>query len=310
MSGIYLAAGPDCNFNCRGCFLHTPGAQNGLRLTLEEMRAAVDFARSRGGEVVVFAGKGEPVMDPSLPLILEHITEIGMRSVVFTNGTLITKKWSELLLTAGSVIAKRNSMNPVVQNDLAGVDGADAVMWQGVNHLLAARDRLTQRGVRVGDVGFDSYISRKNANDLPEVLRFCRRNAIIPYFEAFIELGQNPEMVSHMALSQAELTQLFLTLQKIDIDEFEIETKLVSGMRTYGQPPCDKWGHMVSVTAEGRVQACICGFEATYGSIHENSGLSVKENLDLVVNAANPAVAEKMRCSRCSNRINLERLVI
>lgn len=305
LSGAYIATAGDCNFQCNGCFLHVPGADNTSRLSIEEMKGVVRYTESRGGKVIAFAGKGEPLMDPALPEILAYIRERKMESVVFTNGTLIGYENANLLLSSGSVIAKRNSMDSRVQDELAGVAGADKRMRQGLEILLKTREEKLRKGEKCGDIGIDTAISRKNMEGLPDLLRYCRNHQIIPYFEAFIELGQTDETNAKMALTQPELNELFLELQRIDKDEFGIETPVTNGMRTYGQPPCDKWGHMVAVTVDGGIEACICGWNCRYGNIHDGPTASVEENMALAINAANAEVQAKMHCSNCSKRIKL-----
>lgn len=87
----------------------------------------------------------------------------------------------------------------------------------------------------------DSYISKENADDLKDVLRFCRKNNIIPYFESFITKGFNEKDYKNKILTQGELDNFFLDLQKIDEEEFSIKTELKKGMRVYGQNPCIKY---------------------------------------------------------------------
>lgn len=258
-----------CNLKCEGCFKHMDKEQPKERLNLGQIKGVIDFAKERGAKSIVFAGLGEPLMDKDFLNALDYIKENNLQSITFTNATLIKdKSTAKNLLEAGPVIAKRNTLDDNLQDKLVGVKDASKLMKHGLDNLLAAKKELEEKGQK-STLGMDSYVVKDNAEDLVDLLRYCRKNDILPYFEAFIELGQLDKTVQKLALSQKELTDLFLKLQKIDKEEFGVNTSVVSGQRVYGQPICEKGSHMFSVRVDGKVYPCVSSIGEPLGTIYD-----------------------------------------
>lgn len=290
-----------CNLRCEGCFTHMDKEQAEERLTFEQIKEVIDFVKSRSGESIAFAGQGEPLMDKDFWRTLDYIREQGLRSIVFTNGTLIRdKEEAEKLLVSGSVIAKRNTLNDELQDKLVGVDGASRMMQRGLNILLAARQELDQKGAKHDMLGIDTYIIRDNLNDLPDLLRYCRKNDIVPYFEAFIELGQSKEATEKLSLTAEELTKIFLELQKIDKEEFGIKTPVIPNTRTYGQPVCNRSTHMFSVRVNGEIYPCVSSTGNPLGTIYDDEG--TRESLERIFDPKNEKL-KGMPCAGCSKKV-------
>ena len=61
-------------------------------------------------------------------------------------------------------------------------------------------------------LGIDSLIARDNAEDLKDVLRFCREHNILPYFESFVITTVRPQDYEGRVLSQQGFDELFREL--------------------------------------------------------------------------------------------------
>lgn len=127
-----------------------------------------------------------------------------------------------------------------------------------------------------------------------------QKNNIVPYFEAFIELGQPKESVEKLGLTAEELTKIFFTLQKIDKEEFNIETSVIPGMRIYGQPVCNRGTHMFSVRINGEVFPCVSAVSNSLGTIYDDEG--TKKSLEKIFEPGNEKL-KKMFCEVCSKRV-------
>lgn len=300
-TSAYIDLNGGCNFKCEGCFKHMDQEQSKERLNLKQIEETIDFVKERDGEAIVFAGQGEPLMDEDFWQILNYIRKQKLESVVFTNGTLIKNKEEAIkLLEVGSVIVKRNTLDDKLQDKLVGMEGASKMIQHGLDELLKAEEEMKEKNLKHGVIGVDTYIIKDNLNDLPDLLRYCRKNSIIPYFEAFIELGQNKENIKKMALSEKELAKVFFELQKIDKKEFNIDTPIISGMRTYGQPVCNRGTHMFSVRVNGDIFPCISAVDNPLGTIYEDEG--TKKSLEKIFDPGNENL-KRMFCSVCSKRI-------
>ncbi len=310
-TGAYIHLAPICNFNCKGCFVNKiqtslkgvePKIERSImRLSFEDITRIVDFAKDRGAESIIFAGAGEPLLDPEYDRIRGYIHEKDLQIVLFTNATQIKniKRAKELLLD-GPVIAKLYSLEEEIYDELVGVKRAFKETMAGIEKLIEAKKQLEEEGFEV-TLGVDSYISKANKEGLKDVLRFSRENQIIPYFEAFIEIGQPRELIDQLSLTEKELVETFVELAKIDEEEFGIKTPIYPGSRNYGQEPCFKSTHMFNVRDNGDVFTCVCTLRKV-GNIYEYK--DPYKALDRIFDVNNPKLLSHMRCDLCSKRIN------
>ena len=90
---VYLEITDICNRNCSFC----PGTVRPLRrMTMEEFQTAAHKIRAVT-EYLYFHVMGEPLTHPLLPDFISMAKEMGFRSVLTTNGTLLHKRGEELL---------------------------------------------------------------------------------------------------------------------------------------------------------------------------------------------------------------------
>ena len=80
-----------CNLRCVHCYAHADAAPAPDELSFEEGLALLDDLKAFGTPVVLFSG-GEPLMRPDLCDLVRHTVAAGMRAVISTNGTLITRE--------------------------------------------------------------------------------------------------------------------------------------------------------------------------------------------------------------------------
>src|SRR4051794_6661356 len=84
---LTVAVTSHCNLRCRGCH-YGRGFMQGEQLDLATLRDALDDAWEAGVEIVRLYG-GEPLLHKDLPAIVRHATDLGLRTYVTTNGTLL-----------------------------------------------------------------------------------------------------------------------------------------------------------------------------------------------------------------------------
>lgn len=81
-----------CNYRCLKCFsprYDDQAAIAGQPITLDEILSVIKEAKILGGKEVVFAGDGEPVLDPNFRSIVLRVEELGMISILYTNGSTL-----------------------------------------------------------------------------------------------------------------------------------------------------------------------------------------------------------------------------
>src|SRR5512133_1227574 len=89
-----------CNLKCIHCYAGSRNLHYPDELTTEEARAMIADLAAFGAPVLLFSG-GEPLMRPDLPELAQYAVDQGMRAVISTNGTLITRENAEIFRKIG-----------------------------------------------------------------------------------------------------------------------------------------------------------------------------------------------------------------
>lgn len=271
---LFLNGG--CNLNCYGCYTGAPQGDS-RRLDLATIQRILEFAHVRGITYLVIPGHGEPLMDPDFFTVLEEAQKLGLRPVVYSNGTKINANSAARLRELNvQLLLKRNSMNHSRQDFLVDCPGASHRMAEGLDHLVAA-------GYDERSLFLESYILHSLKEDLKDVLRYCRKRGLSPYFEAFERVpGKIPPQLAADLLSDAELTEFFNTLASIDKKEFGIDVSIPEGCRVYslglgssvednekeGNGCCDRVFTSFCVAHDGAVRLCVDHLK-TIGNVND-----------------------------------------
>jgi MoaA/NifB/PqqE/SkfB family radical SAM enzyme len=183
-----------------------------------DLFSAVKQAAEMGAKMIVIVGGGEPLCYPHLRKLLDLIDNHGMRTLIFSNLTLITKKWAEIFWDRQIAIAgKINSFNHEIHDYLVGVKGAAKMAYQALKYLKSA-------GYPGNDydkplLAIETVILKPNFDEIPFMWRYCRDNNIIPYFEMVTEQGRMKEHKELLA-NPEDVLKLFENLLKIDQQEY------------------------------------------------------------------------------------------
>ena len=161
-----------CNLRCVHCYNRSGEDVAETGLSTEEAEALIDDLAKMAVPVLLFSG-GEPVLRPDLFHLGEYATARGVRAVLSTNGTLITKEIADSLAKAQfQYVGVSIDGLTQVHDSFRGREGAFDEAWAGIRAAQAA-------GLRTG-VRFT--VTQDNLSDLPGVLarvvsekvdRFC-----------------------------------------------------------------------------------------------------------------------------------------
>lgn len=148
-----------CNLHCLHCYARAVERGHEKELTHDQGLSLIDDLASFGVPVVLFSG-GEPLMRPDLTGLASYAVEKGMRAVISTNGTLITKDKARELKEIGLSYVG------------VSLDGMEAVNDRFRGKKGAFRDAIA--GIRncqeVGlKVGLRFTINRMNVNEIPHI---------------------------------------------------------------------------------------------------------------------------------------------
>lgn len=148
-----------CNLKCVHCYAHATEGSSSDELTTDEGKRLIDDLAAFGAPVMLFSG-GEPLVRKDLPELAAYAVDKGMRAVISTNGTLISREMARTLKQIGLsyVGISLDGLEPV--NDrFRGVKGAFAKAMQGIRNCQEA-------GIKVG---LRFTMNKRNVQEIPGI---------------------------------------------------------------------------------------------------------------------------------------------
>ncbi len=157
-----------CNLNCVHCYAQAVDRKQEKELTYEQGLALIDDLADFNVPVILFSG-GEPLIRPDLVELASYSVEKGIRAVISTNGTLITKEKAKELKEIGLSYVG------------VSLDGMESVNDQFRGKKGAFRDALA--GIRncqdVGlKVGLRFTINRMNVHEVRPIFGLLKEQHI------------------------------------------------------------------------------------------------------------------------------------
>jgi len=187
-----------CNLKCVHCYAKAIGEDGGDPISTEQAKAMIDDLAQYGAPVMLFSG-GEPLVRKDLVELAHHATGRGMRAVISTNGTLITKEKARELKSVGlSYVGISVDGLEAVHDKFRGVPGSFRKTLQGIENCKA-------EGLKVG---MRFTINKRNWQEIPglfdlirdlEVPRIC--------FYHLVYSGRGSELIQE-DLDHAETRQV------------------------------------------------------------------------------------------------------
>ena len=157
-----------CNLNCVHCYSQSKNLQYNNELTIEEGKAFIDDISAFGSPVMLFSG-GEPLMHPHFLDLCFYAKSKGMRAVISTNGTLITKELAKELKKVGlSYVGISLDGLESVHDRFRGKKGAFREAIEGINYAKEA-------GIKVG---LRFTINKRNAQEIPGIFKLLEEENI------------------------------------------------------------------------------------------------------------------------------------
>ncbi len=160
------------------------------------MHLIEDLARF-GVPVLLFSG-GEPLARPDLPELAAYAVKKGMRAVISTNGTLITRPMAQTLKRIGlSYVGISLDGLEEINDRFRGVDGAFQKALSGINNCKEA-------GIKVG---LRFTINKANVVEIPKIFKLIEEMDIPRVcFYHLVYSGRGSKLIQE-DLSHAETRQ-------------------------------------------------------------------------------------------------------
>ena len=157
-----------CNLKCVHCYSNSADIDYPDELTTEEGKKLIDDLASFGSPVILFSG-GEPLLRPDLLELAKYATDRGLRAVISTNGTLITKDIAAKLKKIGlSYVGVSLDGLKKTHDRFRGRKGAFDLAIEGIRNCRDA-------GIKVG---LRFTVNKHNLADVPAMFDLLRKEKI------------------------------------------------------------------------------------------------------------------------------------
>jgi 12,18-didecarboxysiroheme deacetylase len=148
-----------CNLKCVHCYARSEDISYDNELNHEQSIAMIDDLAEFGVPVLLFSG-GEPTVHPRLVEYAKHAVSKGMRAVISTNGTLITKEKARVLKEIGlSYVGISLDGLEETHDKFRGVKGS-------YKKVMVAIKNCQEAGIKVG---LRFTINKRNVKDIPGI---------------------------------------------------------------------------------------------------------------------------------------------
>lgn len=145
-----------CNLHCIHCYSSSQDISYADELTTQEGKNVIDDLAQFGAPVILFSG-GEPLLRLDLLELAQYAVDKGLRAVISTNGTLITKEIAVKLQKIGlSYVGVSIDGTQKTHDRFRGKKGAYTAAMEGIRNCRDA-------GIKVG-IRFT--VSKNNVQDV------------------------------------------------------------------------------------------------------------------------------------------------
>ena len=157
-----------CNLKCVHCYNDSGAGKPSNEVSTDKAKEVIDDLARFGVPSVLFSG-GEPLMRPDLFELVEYAVGKGLRTVISTNGTLISEQTAGKIEERGVsyVGISLDGIGPI-NDKFRGVDGAFDRAVKGIRNCREA-------GVRTG---LRLTLTQKNVQDLEALFDFFEKENI------------------------------------------------------------------------------------------------------------------------------------
>ena len=176
-----------CNLKCIHCYAHAVERSKDRELTTEEAQTMIDDLSAFGAPVILFSG-GEPLIRRDLVTLAHYAVDKGMRAVISTNGTLITKEKARELKDVGlSYVGVSLDGMEEVNDRFRGKKGAFKDAMSGIRNCQDV-------GLKVG---LRFTVNRMNADEVPRIFDLIEESDIPrACFYHLVYAGRGSELVT------------------------------------------------------------------------------------------------------------------
>lgn len=153
-----------CNLKCVHCYAKAVDEHGQDEIGTAKAKEIIDDLAAYGAPVMLFSG-GEPLVRKDLVELAHHAVGKGMRAVISTNGTLITKAKAKELKDVGlSYVGISMDGGPETHDKFRGVSGCYAKTIAGIENCKA-------EGLKVG---LRFTLNKRNVAEVPVLFQLLK----------------------------------------------------------------------------------------------------------------------------------------
>lgn len=185
LNRLYIEATNHCNLNCSTCIRKIWGDQLGFMPVEGFQKIIQDLRRFPHIPEIFFGGYGEPLAHPEVDGMVSSAHQIGARTSLITNGTLLTEEMSERLHSAGldMLWVSIDGAHPESYQDIRLGDHLPQI----IENLKAFTDVRTKKygsspWAGRPQLGFAFVLMKKNAADLKAVIELGRQHGASQFY--------------------------------------------------------------------------------------------------------------------------------
>ncbi len=158
-----------CNLKCVHCYTDSEARKYSNELSTDECKAVLEDLAAFKVPAVLFSG-GEPLVRPDLFELASHARQLGLHTVLSTNGTLIDRAMAQRFadLKFAYIGISLDSASAQVHDEFRGMKGAFDKTMQGFRHCVAVGQK----------VGLRLTLTRQTVKDLDRIFDFIEAENI------------------------------------------------------------------------------------------------------------------------------------
>ncbi len=265
---VYVMLPNSCNQACIGCYTGqdkrtTTSRPRAKYFSESELSHILTFAKEHGAKAVVYGGMGELFTWGKAIDYIRFIDSFDLRSVVFTNGVLLSKEDISLLNSLGGVLIFSLRDTAESYHNKAVGRNTFALTLASIDYAVC--ENMHKDGRLAIEIPVTKENERRVLDDLLPTLRMI---GIVPMIEEFVQISTSrlERRISHNFGNSRAFFEEALRKDK----KFGIDYCLEVGTRTVGEPKCRRPLFSFGVFPNRNVVDCP-SHSVVYGNLYRNS---------------------------------------
>lgn len=166
---LHLDITQECNERCIHCYLPNSLKDKSKRIPLDKFYQIIDELVEMGGKKVILSG-GEPLMHPSIKLMMQYCGQKGLETTMFSNLLLLNEDIIKIMKSSNVRFVQTSvySLSPTIHDSITKRKGS-------LEKTLSAIDCLLDNGI---DVQVACPIMKQNQDGIERMMEYAQKKHI------------------------------------------------------------------------------------------------------------------------------------